>query len=155
MIRITRQTDYGIVLLTHLAAQSDRYYNAPELAAETRLPLPMVAKILKMLAKEGLLVSHRGVKGGYTLARLPEQISMAEIVTALEGPIALTECVVESGLCEHEALCPSRSNWHVISRAVERALQGITLAEMSHPMPQRLVTLRGHQPAAPAGASNA
>ncbi len=147
MIRITRQTDYGIVLMTHLAVHADRQYNAPELSAEAHLPLPMVAKILKLLAREGLLASHRGVKGGYSLARLPEEITMAEIVTALEGPIALTECVEETGLCAHEPICPSRSNWHVISRAVRRALEGITLAEMSHPLPQKLVTLGGHRAA--------
>ncbi|HEX5758899.1 MAG TPA: SUF system Fe-S cluster assembly regulator [Thermoanaerobaculia bacterium] len=148
MIRITRQTDYGIVLLTHLAAHADRPYNAPELASEAHLPVPMVAKILKLLAREGLLDSHRGVKGGYSLARLPEDISMAEIITALEGPIALTECVGESGLCAHEPVCPSRSNWHVISHAVRRALEGITLAEMSQPLPAQLVTLGGRRAAA-------
>lgn len=149
MIRITRQTDYGIVLMTHLAVHPAGQYNAPELAAETHLPLPMVAKILKLLAREGLLASHRGVKGGYSLARLPEEITMAEIVTALEGPIALTECVEETGLCVHEAMCPSRSNWHVISRAVQRALAGISLAEMSHPLPQTLVSLGGRRTVQP------
>ena len=93
MIRITKQTDYGIVLLTYLAGHTERLFNAPELAAETHLPLPMVSKILKVLTREGMLASHRGVKGGYSLARLPEEISMAEIIAALEGPIALTECV--------------------------------------------------------------
>ena len=93
MIRITKQTDYGIVLLTHLAANPERQYTAPELAAEARLPLPMVSKILKLLARDGLLASHRGVKGGYSLARPAEEISMAEIIAALEGPIAITECV--------------------------------------------------------------
>ena len=90
MIRITKQTDYGIVLLTHMAAHADRQYNAPDLAAEAHLPLPMASKILKLLAREGVLVSHRGVKGGYSLGRHPQAISMAEIIAALEGPIAIT-----------------------------------------------------------------
>ena len=111
MIRITKQTDYGIVLLTHLAAHAERQYNAPELAAEARLPLPMVSKILKLLAREGLLASHRGVKGGYSLARPAEEISMAEIIAALEGPIAITECISVESDCSHEALCPVRANW--------------------------------------------
>jgi FeS assembly SUF system regulator len=140
MIRITKQTDYGIVLLTHLAAQPERQYNAPELAAEAHLPLPMVSKILKLLAREGLLVSHRGVKGGYSLARQPEAMSMAEIIAALEGPIALTECISVEGDCFHEPLCPVRSNWRRINQAVRTALEGITLAEMAHPR-QKLVTL--------------
>lgn len=142
MIRITKQTDYGIVLLTHLAADPERQYNAPELAAEARLPLPMVSKILKLLAREGLLGSHRGVKGGYSLARQPEAISMAEIIAALEGPIAITECISVEGDCSHEPLCPVRSNWRRINLAVRTALEGITLAEMTHPG-QKLVTLGG------------
>lgn len=141
MIRITKQTDYGIVLLTHLAAEPERQYNAPELAAEARLPLPMVSKILKLLAREGLLVSHRGVKGGYSLARRPEAISMAQIIAALEGPIALTECISVEGDCSHEPLCPVRSNWRRINQAVRTALEGIALSEMAHTRPPKLVTL--------------
>ncbi|MBV8201662.1 MAG: SUF system Fe-S cluster assembly regulator [Acidobacteria bacterium] len=145
MIRITKQTDYGIVLLTHLAAHPDRQYNAPDLAAEAHLPLPMASKILKLLAREGVLVSHRGVKGGYSLSRHPHEISMAEIIAALEGPIAITECIDEAGDCAHERLCPVRSNWHRINEALRTALQGITLAEMLHPLlhapASRLVTL--------------
>ncbi len=150
MIRITKQTDYGIVLLTHLGAHAERTYNAPELSAEARLPLPMVSKILKLLAKEGLLASHRGVKGGYSLSRSPEEISMAEIVAALEGPIAITECISVESDCTHEAVCPVRGNWHRINEAVRRALEGISLAEMAHPKRQELVTLgRGLYPVVP------
>lgn len=141
MIRITKQTDYGIVLLTHLAANPDRQYAAPELAGEARLPLPMASKILKLLARDGLLASHRGVKGGYSLARPAEEISMAEIIAALEGPIAITECVSVESDCTHEALCPVRSNWRRINEAVRAALEGITLAEMATPKVQKLVTL--------------
>ena len=144
MIRITKQTDYGIVLLTHLAAHPDRQYAAPELAAEARLPLPMVSKILKLLARDGLLASHRGVKGGYSLARAAEEISMAEIIAALEGPIAITECISVESDCSHEALCPVRGNWQRINLAVRSALEGISLAEMAQPKmqkPRELVTL--------------
>ncbi|HWM89511.1 MAG TPA: SUF system Fe-S cluster assembly regulator [Thermoanaerobaculia bacterium] len=143
MIRITKQTDYGVVLLTHLAAQPDRQVNAPELAAETQLPLPMVSKILKLLVREGVLLSHRGVKGGYSLARLPGEVTMAEIITALEGPIAITECVEVSSGCSHEQLCPVRSNWHRINAAVRGALEGITLADMASPLApaRKLVTI--------------
>jgi FeS assembly SUF system regulator len=157
MIRITKQTDYGIVLLTHLASHVERHFNAPELAAEARLPLPMVSKILKVLAREGLLVSHRGVKGGYSLARLPEEISVAEIVAALEGPIALTECIEISGDCSHQSLCRVRGNWERINEAVRQALVGITLAEMAQPLSpaQGLVTLGGGRYAAALSAPSA
>jgi FeS assembly SUF system regulator len=155
MIRITKQTDYGIVLLTHLAVNPDRQYAAPELATETRMPLPMVSKILKLLARDGLLASHRGVKGGYSLARSAEEISMAEIIATLEGPIAITECVsVESG-CSHEALCPVSGNWRRINEAVRAALEGISLAEMAEPTlrkSRKLVTLGRGTLASTAGA---
>jgi FeS assembly SUF system regulator len=141
MIRITKQTDYGIVLLTHLAAHAERQYAAPELAAEARLPLPMVSKILKLLARDGLLASHRGVKGGYSLARPAEEISMAEIIAALEGPIAITECISVESDCSHEALCPVSANWRRINEAVRTALEGVSLAEMARPRMQKLVTL--------------
>jgi len=143
MIRITKQTDYGIVLLTHLAAQPLRHLNAPELASETQLPLPMVSKILKVLVREGLLLSNRGVKGGYSLARRPDEITMAEIIAALEGPIAITECIEVSSDCSHEQLCPVRSNWQRINAAVREALDGITLAEMAMPLSpaHKLVTI--------------
>lgn len=139
MIRITKQTDYGIVLLTHLAGQPERLYNAPDLAAETHLPLPMVSKILKLLAREGLLTSHRGVKGGYALTRLPEEISMADVIRILEGPIAITECVDDGGDCAHQSICPVRGHWQKINEAVRGALDGLSLAEMA-PGP-KLVTL--------------
>lgn len=145
MIRITKQADYGIVLMTHMASLTDRQLTAPDLAADTRLPLPMVSKILKLLARHGLLVSHRGVKGGYALAQEPEEISVVDIIGALDGPIAITECIDDSpGDCDHERRCPTRANWHLINEAVRRALEGITLAEMSHPLPsEKLYTIGG------------
>ena len=152
MIRITRQTDYGIVLLTHLASHTERQFNAPELATETRLPLPMVSKILKVLTRDRLLVSHRGVKGGYSLERPASQITMADIIAALEGPIAITECIDDSSGCSHEALCSVRGNWQRINDAVLAALQGITLEEMAHPM-AKLVTLGGRSLASSVRAS--
>jgi FeS assembly SUF system regulator len=143
MIRITKQTDYGIVLLTHMAATPERRANAPELATETRLPLPMVSKILKLLVREGVLLSHRGVKGGYGLGRPPEEISMAEVISALEGPIAITECIDDHSGCSHEAFCGVRGRWQRINTALRETLEGITLAEMAEQArpQQKLVTL--------------
>lgn len=145
MIRITKQTDYGIVLMTHLAEDPERRYPAPDLASEAGLPLPMVSKILKLLARDGLLDSHRGVKGGYALARSPEEITVDEIIAALEGPIAITECIEHApGDCDHEAVCPTRGNWQKINQAIRQALERITLAEMTHPISrEKLVTLGG------------
>ena len=141
MIRITKQTDYGIVLLTQLAATPERPYNAPELAAETRLPLPMVSKILKLLARDGLLISHRGVKGGYSLRAAPAEISVAEIIAALEGPIALTECIDDRATAptRRSARCAATGSGSTPPCA--GALEGITLAEMAQPLRPKLVTL--------------
>lgn len=158
MIRITKLTDYGIVLLTHLAAEPERQFSAPELSIEAHLPLPMVSKILKQLAREGLLLSHRGVKGGYGLSRPADEVSMTEVIGALEGPIALTECISVEGDCSHESLCQVRGNWQRINAAVRQALDGISLAEMARPLLPKLVTLgsgRLLEPAAAAVASAA
>lgn len=134
MIRLTKLTDYGIVLLSQLAVSSQEHHNAPELARETHLPLPMVSKILKLLARSGLLESHRGVKGGYRLSRSPAQISVAEIIGALEGPIAITECAPESSEeCSYEAFCRVRANWQRINSVVREALGSVTLEEMAAP----------------------
>ena len=131
MIRITRQTDYGIVLLVYLASlPSDSILTARDAARECRLPVPMVSKILKTLAREGVLVSHRGVKGGYSLARKPVSITIGDIIGALEGPIGMTECSSSPGSCEQEPLCPVRINWQRISHAVRGALEMIPLSEM-------------------------
>lgn len=132
MLRITRQTDYGIVLLTRFAvAPLGTVKNAPDLAVEGGLPAPMVSKILKLLARAGILASHRGAAGGYSLARPAQEISVAEIVTALEGPIAMTECLSEAApTCAIEPSCPSRPNWARINQALEDALQRVNLLDM-------------------------
>jgi FeS assembly SUF system regulator len=133
MIRMTRLTDYGIVLLVHFARHPEMATrNARELAAHAHLPTPSVSKILKKLAREGILASHRGINGGFSLARPLAEISIADIIKALEGPIAITECNTSTP-CELEQLCPVGSNWKRINQAILGALQ-ITLEEMAKPL---------------------
>ncbi|AGY58175.1 SUF system Fe-S cluster assembly regulator [Gloeobacter kilaueensis] len=142
MLRMTRQSDYGIVLISYLAARPERSFGAAELAAQTALPVPIVRKILKLLAKGALLVSHRGIKGGYSLARPASAISVADILTALEGPIALTECIEEApGGCSHEALCPLRPKWQRINAVVHHALSSINLSQLIAPWPHEYLNL--------------
>jgi len=144
MLRITKQADYAIVLMTHIASSEDRWLNASELATQAGLPQPIVSKILKLLTRGGLLSSHRGVKGGYSLGRSSASISVAEIIEALEGPISVTECVEESPAeCSQEAFCRVRGNWQRINHALRQALSEITLEEMARPGSDALVTLGG------------
>lgn len=150
MIRMTKQADYGIVLMTRLASEPERLFSAPDLAEECQLPQPTVSKILKALARGELLESHRGVKGGYALARDPEEINVAEIITALEGPIAITECIDDApGECCQEPICPVRGNWQRINVAIRMALEQIKLAEMTHTIrPETLVSIGTSRPTA-------
>ena len=147
MIRITKLSDYAIALLTYFARNAERVLAARDLAAQAHIPLPTVCKVLKSLSRGELLVSQRGVNGGYRLARRPEEISIAEIIAAIEGPIALTECSTSvPGLCELEPVCPVRSNWRRINKAVRQALEALTLADMTQPLTQRSPTASPVQP---------
>lgn len=133
MFKLGKLTDYGTVLMTALAANPARLQTSQELAASTRLAAPTVAKLLKLLAKAGLVEALRGAHGGYRLARSPERITVADIVTAIEGPIALTQCSVHRG-CGIELHCGVRSNWRVINDAIRSALEAVTLAQMALPL---------------------
>jgi len=129
MLRMSKLTDYGLVLLTHLAqGGTPGVRTAQELARCSRVPLPTVSKILKELSKAGVVVSHRGRRGGYSLARPPDAISVASVVEALEGPVALTECSVHDGGCSLEPTCLAKSHWGPISRAIQRTLERLPLS---------------------------
>jgi FeS assembly SUF system regulator len=134
MMRFSRLADYAVVLMTHLAAEPGQFHNAVDSAAATGLPVPTVSKIMATLARHGLLVSQRGAKGGYVLPRPAGAISVAEIVCALDGPIAITHCVkVGPSSCDVEQSCPSRFSLGRINTAVRRALLDISLAEIAAP----------------------
>jgi len=133
MFRITRLTDYGVLLMTQLAKDITAVHNAADLADQVRVPLPTVSKILQILLHENLLESVRGAGGGYRLARSASAISVRDIIVALEGPIALTECNLEEGNCEQEPHCAIRGNWQMINQAVRHALGDISLANMIQP----------------------
>ncbi len=132
MFRLNRLTDYGVVVLTQMSRSPDDLRTAPQIARETGVPLPTVAKLLSALAHGHLIESHRGAAGGYTLNRPAEEISVAEIIQALEGPIALTACVEGSADdCDVASLCPMRGNWDRVNKAIYGALSEVTLADMA------------------------
>ncbi|NDU85099.1 MAG: SUF system Fe-S cluster assembly regulator [Ferrovum sp.] len=135
MIRIGKLTDYGILILTHMAQDGERLFTAHEVSHAVGVPLPTTTKLLKTLVKGQLLESHRGTKGGYLLARNPEMISMVDVVTALEGPVGLTDCGTsqQPGECRRSVSCAIKTNWQRINQAVHDALAQVTLAEMRLP----------------------
>ena len=139
MLRIAKLTDYATVLMVRLAREPARCFSAAQLADELGLPLPTVAKLLKRLLAADLLTSVRGAVGGYTLAHAPHAISVADVVNAIEGPLALTECALGKGNCSLEKACATRANWQFISRAVRVALEAVSLADMMLP---RMQTIR-------------
>ena len=130
MLRMSRLTDYGTVILARMA-HAQTQHTAASLAEQTHLGPPTVAKILKALARAGLVSSHRGAHGGYRLARPPEEITAGEIIDALEGPIAITECSAPVHQCELESFCNVGSAWQRINTGIRRALDDITLAQLA------------------------
>jgi FeS assembly SUF system regulator len=144
MLRITKQTDYGIMLLAYLASlPRGRVLSARDAAEWTGLSLPMVSKILKSLARGSIVESHRGVGGGYSLSRPPQQTTLAGVIRALEGPISMVECGAQPGQCDQEPTCSVRVNWARVSREVEQALDRVPITEMVTPRPSGLVSLTG------------
>ena len=132
MFRLNRLTDYAVVVMAQMAQRREEMRTAPQISQDTGVPLPTVAKLLNALARENLVASQRGAAGGYTLSRRAEEITVAEIIQALEGPIALTACVDGSIVnCGSEPLCPMRGNWDKVNRAIRHALSGVTLADMT------------------------
>ena len=134
MIILSKLADYGVIVATHLAAHPERQETAAAIAAATRLPSATVAKLLKALAHAGLVSATRGVSGGYRLARPPAAISVAEVITAIDGAIGMTQCSVHEADCTRTDYCPTRPHWTAINRAVGAALSAVSLAEMIGPL---------------------
>ena len=131
MVRISRLSDYGIQLLAAFARQPGEALTSHQVADEADIPEPTVRKLLKVLSRAQLLLSRRGAQGGYRLARPPEQISVAEIIAAVEGPIAMTECNVPGGEgCERSKDCPMKGTWHAVNELIQGTLSNLTLSQM-------------------------
>ncbi len=133
MLRVTKLTDYATVVLTALAARPADVLSAAELAERAGLEMPTVAKLLKPLAQAGLVSGFRGTNGGYRLARPATQITLVEIVEAMEGPLGMTECSLHDSNCGIQDHCGVRANWRRINDVVADALREVTLAQMLAP----------------------
>lgn len=133
MLRLSKLTDYATVILSDMAKDQAQVHSAMEIAAATGIALPTVSKILKLLVNAEVLISTRGAKGGYVLAREPGKISVATVISALEGPIALTECSISQQGCEQASGCDIRGNWNLINQTIHNALESVTLADLIRP----------------------
>lgn len=131
MIKLSKLTDYAVVILAEMAKGSGTQQTASGLSIKTALPEPTVAKVLKLLAKGGLITSARGVNGGYTLSRTPSDITMAAVIISLEGPVQLTSCV-DAGdeCCSHSSSCSMKGKWNPVNDAMQKALENVSLAQM-------------------------
>ncbi len=130
MLRISKLTDYGTVVLAELAATPDALCSAADVAQATGIGLPTVSKLLKRLARAELVQSTRGVNGGYRLAREPREISAADVIDALEGPVSITECSSSDSNCDYEHVCNVGSAWQRINVAIRSALDEVSLADL-------------------------
>lgn len=136
MLRVSKLTDYGTLVLSHMAGNPERLFSVAELAEILHLNTPTVSKVLKALGRHSLVSSVRGARGGYALARPAGAISVAQIIDALEEqPFGLTECSANSGVCDLETGCRIRANWQRINTAVRGVLNDVSLADMMQPIP--------------------
>jgi FeS assembly SUF system regulator len=131
MLRISKLTDYGTVVLACLAATPDRHQTAAQVADRTRLAPPTVSKLLKSFHRAGLVTSTRGAHGGYRLARASNSISAASIIDAIEGPVAITECSGNHSACDIESVCSTGGAWQRINGEIRRSLEEVSLAQLS------------------------
>jgi len=139
VLRISKLTDYGTVLLANLAANRGSVCSAADVANATGIAVPTVSKLLKSLARSGLVTSTRGANGGYQLAKDPRNISAADIIDALEGPVSITECSASDSQCEHEGVCSVGGAWQKVNIAIRRALDDVSLHDLlrtNRPAPQ-------------------
>lgn len=139
MLRVSKLTDYATVVMTHLAHDPEAVHAASDITSATHIALPTVSKVLKQLSKAALLDSRRGANGGYVLIDRPENISVASIIAAIEGPISMTECTVHKGLCDQESSCEIKANWSLINHAVHAALESVSLADLCKPVNKQSV----------------
>jgi FeS assembly SUF system regulator len=145
MFRITKLADYGMVLLIEMARRPRETFNPAELADSVHIPEPTVSKLLKRMTSGGLLRSRRGKNGGYELNSDPEQITLAQVLSVLEGPFAMTECSAGPGRCQLEDDCSIRTNWQQINDAIFHGLDQLSLAAMAKPLEAQAVPLHLEQ----------
>ena len=141
MLKLTKKADYGLIALRHLAiARPARSSSAKEIADAYGIPLPLLAKVLQKLARQGLLTPVYGTNGGYKLARDPRSISALEVIRALDGPIILTSCFTQEG-CYQSGKCGVKEPLRRIHEGILHLLESITISAMSEESPAEVLIL--------------
>ncbi len=130
MLRMSKLTDYGTLVLAELSAADGELSSAHRVATDTHLGQPTVSKLLKTLVRAGLVVSERGAQGGYALSRPASEISAAQIIDALEGPVTITQCSSAHGLCDLESICRVGGAWQRINLSIRQALAEVSLSDL-------------------------
>jgi len=132
MLKLSKKVDYALIALTHLARQDERASSAREVASIYGIPQDLLAKVLQKLARSGLVVSHQGMKGGYSLARPAEAITVARVIEVVEGQpsLSLTQCLTDLGACEQFDTCNIKSPLQRLNDEVLLLLSRTTIASM-------------------------
>lgn len=149
MLRLSKQADYGLLVLSLLARlPQGTSRSARDLADESHVPLPMTSKVLKLLTRAEILSATRGAQGGYALARPPADLTVLEIIDVLDGPVAVTECATQDGHtnCEQASACPVQGPWQRINDAIREALERVSLADMTCPVADPVGAFAGGRP---------
>ena len=149
MLRLSKKADYALIAMKHLALRADRgSSSAREIAGLYDVPIELMAKVLQRLVQKGLLESHQGTRGGYKLARVPSQISVADVIQAIEGPVTVTACTTEEGQCEQFSKCNVRDPLFRVRERILAALDECTIAELASdpptPAPTRPAVFHTH-----------
>ena len=149
MLRLSKKADYALIAMKHLAVRGDRgSSSAREIAGLYDVPIELMAKVLQRLVRLGLLVSQQGTRGGYQLSRPPIQISVADVIQAIEGPVTVTACSTDEGQCEQFSKCNVRDPLYRVRDRILSALGDCTIAELAAdppaPAPARPAVLHTH-----------
>ncbi len=132
MLRLSKKADYALMAMKHLALRGDHgSSSAREIAEQYDIPVELMAKILQRLVRRRLLASHQGTRGGYQLARVPAQISVADVIQAIDGPVTVTACVTDEGACDQFAKCSVRDPLRRVRERIVAALDECTIAELA------------------------
>lgn len=134
MLRLAKLADYGLLIACHLANLPDELVKLEQVAEATQLPVPTVRKVMKLLVDQGVIRSERGMKGGYSLSRPANRTSIGEVILAVEGGLALTECCLDACQCDMYQACTVQNNWNVINQTIGEMFSRITLADMNRPL---------------------